>query len=80
MTRIYTLDQVEISPRVYHSWLGSIPLFIRELSEKYPDIGTEDIPDEKFRVLSSGIGQIFVKIKGRELKLNVPKNEYNLLV
>ncbi len=72
----YDLNGVLISPRVYSAWLEYSPTAAADLMAKYPNLKSEEIADEKFRILSNGNGQIFVTIRSVEIKMNVPKTEW----
>jgi len=60
------------------SWLTYIILAKVDILKKYPDIQAHEIPDEQFRTLPGGNGEIFVNIRGVELKMLVPKNEFSI--
>lgn len=79
MFREYDLDNVNISPRIYNTWVGMLTLFVRDLQAKYPDLQSTEIPDEIFRVNTiTGIGEIRVVVRTTVCKLKVPKEEYEL--
>lgn len=73
---IYDLDNVSISPRIYQTWLAYIPQAVSDLQRQFSDLEPSEIPDEQFRLLTDGSGEIFVMIRGKELKLSVPKEEF----
>jgi len=60
------------------TWITYIELAKVDILKKYPDIQAHEIPDEQFRTLPGGNGEIFVKIRGVELKMRVPKNEFSI--
>ena len=75
---IYDLDDVAVSQRIYDTWVLMAGENIKMILKKYPDLKEKEIPDEQFRVLPSGIGQIFIEIREKTISLNVPKNEYDI--
>lgn len=81
MKKVYNLDDLFISPRIYKTWVSMLPFWIAELKEeadkKNIRLTPDMIPDEQFRELSDGIGEIFVQIPSlKEISLRVPKGEW----
>ena len=74
----YDLDEVLISPRVFQTWLISAGTGMLEIHKKYRDLSPEEIPDEKFRLLPDGTGEIFVTVRTTTIRLKVPKDEFIL--
>lgn len=76
----YDLDRINISPRTYQAWLEYAPTAIAELQARFPGLTPQEIPDEQFRVKpdGSGTGQIFVAIRGVEISINVPAEEWEV--
>lgn len=75
--KIYDLDDILLSPRTHAAWLEYCPTAVADLIKKYPNLKGAEIADEQFRVLPNGNGQIFVKIRSVEIKMNVPENEWS---
>ena len=75
---IYDLNDILITPRIHSTWLSYLPNAVAQLQKKYPDLSSSEVPDEQFRVLPNGNGQIFVSIRNTELKLNAPKSEFQI--
>ncbi len=73
---IYDLDNVRISPRIYQTWLAYLPQSVSDLQRRFKNLKPSEIPDEQFRLLPDGSGEIFVTIRKKELKLSVPKGEF----
>lgn len=70
-----------ISPRIYESWLVYCPIAVRDIVAKLKGIPfdpTQDIPEEQFRELPDGTGEIFININkiDKEIKMKVPKGEW----
>ncbi|MEI7765034.1 MAG: hypothetical protein WCI93_00445 [bacterium] len=80
--KIYDLDDIMISPRIYKTWLLYCPQAIEdimtEVKKQKKGIIPKDIPDEQFRVCSDGTGEVYISIPkiGKEIKLKVPKEEW----
>lgn len=72
----YDLELVMISQRVYHSWEAHLLTTITSLRMKYPTLRIEEIPDEAFRVYDGGKAEIFVKVRGTEISMAVPSDEW----
>lgn len=75
---IHDLDDILITNRVEQSWLVYLGLAIENLTQKFPNLQPSEIPDEQLRELENGNAEIFVKIKGVELKMSVPKEEWSI--
>ena len=75
---VYDLDNIEISKRIYHTWMAMIDGELKRLISLCPGLTVGEIPDEQFRVKPDGTGQIFVLIRTHEISLNVPKSEYKI--
>ncbi|WP_448519602.1 hypothetical protein [Rhodoflexus sp.] len=73
---IIDLDNIVLSQRVYQSWLAQLAMSAASLSEKYPNLRTDEIPDEQFRLLPNGAGEVFVRIRTTEIKMAVPADEW----
>lgn len=76
--KIHDLDNCLISPRINETWLGYLQTAVNDLLKKYPDLKSEEIPDERLRELEDGSAQIFVRIRNSEIKLSIPKGEWQL--
>lgn len=76
----YDLDRINISPRTYQAWLEYSSHAVAELHARFPDLQGSEIPDEQFRVKldGSGRGQIFVAVRGMEVSMNVPAEEWEV--
>ena len=75
---VYDLDNVNISRRIYSTWLSYCSTAVRQLQKKYPDLQADEIPDEQFRTKTFGGGELFVKVRGTEIKMGVPSDEYEI--
>lgn len=73
---IYNLDKVRISPRVFQTWVITADSGMKGLRQKYPGLLASDVPDERFRLLPDGTGEIFVKVKAVSIRMRVPKDEF----
>jgi hypothetical protein len=73
---IHDLDNVLISERIEASWLAYLQFAIADLQAKYPDLKSSEIPDEQLRELPNGNAEIFVIVRGSEIKMAVPRNEW----
>lgn len=76
--KIYDLDDVLISPRIHQTWINLADEWARRLKERCPGLNPSEIPDEQFRVFPGGQGEIFITVRGINLRLRVPKNEYQI--
>lgn len=74
----YDLDEVSISPRVFQTWLISASLGMAEIRKKHLNLSQGEIPDEQFRLLPAGTGEIFVTVRTTTIRLKVPKDEFTL--
>ncbi len=74
----YDLDEVLISPRIFQTWLLSASRGMVEIQKKYLDLSPGEIPDEKFRLLPDGNGEIFVTVRTTSIRLKVPKDEFKI--
>ncbi len=81
--KVYDLDDIMISSRVYETWLTYCPVAVADIQkeieqQKKNALTSEDIPDEQFREYPDGTGEIFISIPkiGKEIKLKVPKSEW----
>lgn len=74
----YDLDEVLISPRVFQTWLISASLGMAEIQKKHLNLSPGEIPDEQFRLLPDGTGEIFVTVRTTTIRLKVPKDEFIL--
>jgi hypothetical protein len=74
---IYDLDNILITERVYDSWLGYLPFAIKDLQGKFKKLSPREIPDEQLREFTDGSAEIFVTIRGQEIKMAVPKGEWS---
>lgn len=80
MWEIYNLENINISPRIYQTWMSMLSTFTASLVKKYPNLKPNEIPDEEFWVNTiTGQGQIRVKVRSTVCKLNVPKSEYEIV-
>jgi hypothetical protein len=73
---IYDLDKIVISPRVYQAWAEYAPIAAQEIVKKAPGLKGFEVPDEKFRTLPDGSGEIFIEVAGCTLKMGVPAGEW----
>lgn len=74
--KIHDLDNVLISPRILASWLAHLESTSAQLMWKHPDLKASEIPDEQFRELPSGGGEIFVKVRSTVVRMAVPAGEW----
>lgn len=80
MHKDYDLDNINISPRIYQTWMSMVSTFVRDLTKKYPDLQPHEIGDEYFRVYSlTGVGEIRCEVRKSVCKLRVPKSEYEII-
>ena len=70
------LDNIDISERIYSTWLSYCQYEVGRLLKRYPGIQADEIPDENFRIKEDGSGEIFVKIRDVEIKMGVPRDEF----
>ncbi len=75
----YDLDKVLITPRIFQTWLLSASRGMAEIQKKHLDLSPSEIPDERFRVLPDGTGEIFVTVRTTTIRLKVPKDEFRIL-
>lgn len=73
---IVDLNKVLISPRIKEAWIGFVEQLVKELTQKYPDLKSNEIPIEQFRILSNGYGEIFIQVRNTTISMKVPPNEY----
>jgi hypothetical protein len=80
MKKVYDLDRISISLEVYNMWKKHIIVKVVEWYEKsgrLKNIEISQIPDEQFRLLENGDGEIFVRMPDNiEIKLLVPKGHW----
>lgn len=76
---IYDLDDVRFSKRIQEAWLAYLPFAMADLKDAFPDLKASEVPDEQFRLLPNGRGELFVKVRNKTLKLAVPQNEFLVL-
>ena len=74
---IHDLDTIAISPRVRDTWAAYASLAATELLNA--GIKPSDIPDEQFRQLPDGSGELFIRIGEKEIKLAVPADEWQFI-
>lgn len=73
------LEHIYISKRIYQAWAEFAPYALDRFAAKCKmPLAAEEIPDERFRLLPDGSGEIFIKIRGDELKMAVPRDEFSL--
>lgn len=83
--KIHDLDDVLLSQRTYDSWSAYAPIAVQDILKGFKDkkeiLTPKDIPDEQFRELSDGTGEIFILIPriNKEIKMRVPKGEWSLV-
>lgn len=73
---IHELDNILITPRIEQSWLGYLPFAIKDLQGKFKNLSPREIPDEQLRENQDGSAEIFVTIRGTEIKMAVPKGDW----
>lgn len=73
---IHDLDKILITPRIEASWLGYLPQAMKDLQGKFQGLKPHEIPDEQLREKPDGSAEIFVSIRGTEIKMAVPKGEW----
>ena len=77
--KIIDLDYVLITPFVYQQWSSYVGFQVKELLKKYPDLKASEIPDEKFRYNRvTKKAQIFVKVRGVVISMNIAPNDYKI--
>ena len=78
--KIYDLEKISISLDVYGTWKNHVTKKVIEWYQKtgrLKNIKLSEIPDEQFRVLENGDGEIFLKMPdGVEITLSVPKEHW----
>lgn len=74
--KIHDLDAILISPRILVAWLEQLESTSAQLLWKHPDLKASEIPDEQFRELPAGAGEIFVKVRSTVIKMAVPASEW----
>lgn len=76
----YGLDQIALTFRIHETWRTYLKTACAQLLKKYPDLQPHEIPDEMFRCDGAGTaGQLFVTVRGVEVKLNVPAREWEFV-
>lgn len=70
------IDDILLSERIYQTWLSYAGIAVADIRKKYPDIRADEIPDEDFRELPNGDGELFVKVRDNEISLRVPSSEW----
>jgi hypothetical protein len=73
---IHNLDDCTITPRIQQSWLLYIPTAISQLQSEFKNLRPSEIPDEQLKEKDDGSAEIFVTIRGRKLKINIPSSEW----
>ena len=78
--KIYDLDKISVSLEIYKLWKYHIAEKIvgwYRKSGKLGKINSSEIPDEQFRVLENGDGEIFVMMPDNvKISLLVPKEHW----
>lgn len=74
--KIHDLDDIYVSPRIIEAWLAHLESTSAHLMWKHPDLKPGEIPDEQFRELPSGAGEIFVKVRSTVIRMAVPAGEW----
>lgn len=79
--KIYDLEKISISLEVYTAWKKYVVVKVVEWYEKsgrLKGINISEIPDEQFRELETGEGEVFLKMPdGIEISLHVPKGHWS---
>jgi hypothetical protein len=79
--KVCDLDCISISLEVYNAWKKYVVVKVVEWYEKsgrLKNIKVSQIPDEQFRLLENGDGEIFVMMPDNiEIKLLVPKGHWD---
>jgi hypothetical protein len=80
MKKVYDLDRISISLEVYNVWKKYVVVKVVEWYEKsgrLKGIDISQIPDEQFRELENGDGEIFLMMPDKvEIVLHVPKGHW----
>lgn len=76
---IHDLNEIKISPRVYSRWMSMLRYNVSILMKKYPDLEAHEIPDEQFRELMFGRGQIFVTVRKTTIRMNVAASDWEFI-
>lgn len=81
--KVYDLDKISISFEVYNAWKKYVVVMVVEWYEKtgkLKGINISDIPDEQFRLLENGDGEIFLLMPDEvEIVLHVPKGHWGFI-
>lgn len=72
------LNNILLSQRIHDTWLAYTQIAVDQLRGKYADLKASEIPDEQFRILPDGTGEVYVRVRESELVLRVPKDEYRV--
>lgn len=80
MSKIYDLDKIAISLEIFQAWKYHVTAKVLEWYQKtgrLEKINPPEIPDEQFRVLENGDGEIFLTMPDKvEITLHVPKEHW----
>ena len=80
--KIYDLDEIMISLQIFEIWKYHVTKKVVEWYQKsgeIKNINPSKIPDEQFRVLENGDGEIFLTMPdGIEISLLVPKEHWTM--
>ncbi len=75
---IHNIDNVYLTVRACQAWILFSEIEGICLQKTYPDLQPTEVPTEQFRVLPNGIGQIFVKVRDIEIKMNIPSEDWSM--
>ncbi len=85
MAKVYDLDDIMISPRIYETWLAYCPFVVEEIAKEFERQGKilnpAEIPNEQFREFADGTAEVFIFFKeiNKEIKMSVPKGEWKFI-
>jgi len=83
MKKVYDLDRISISFEIYNTWKKYVVVKVVEWYEKLgrlKGIDISQIPDEQFRELENGDGEIFLIMPDQvEIVLRVPKGHWGMI-
>lgn len=80
---MYDLDRISISLEVYNAWKKHVVVKVvewYEKSDRLKGLNISNIPDEQFRLLENGDGEIFLMMPDKiEIVLHVPKGHWGFI-
>ncbi|MFD1818626.1 hypothetical protein SAMN04515674_105337 [Pseudarcicella hirudinis] len=74
--KTHDLNFITISIAIKIGWHNNVEKMVKILGEKFPDLDTSDILDEKFNEFLDGSGEIFVIVRDVKFSMPVPKGQW----